>query len=176
MGSRVVTPKLQHEAAYEEIAVLLDRYAGTMTALEMLAVAANLVGKLVALQDQRVTTPAQAMEVVALNIELGNKQVIEELAGSVGGGVMGRMIRRRRHDVGPRSGVGWSKRAVRGYVHAPGLSKAELRRLGEAAVHARGNIADVRGDFREAAAVCGRCVTAGDGDRAGGGAGVTEVG
>lgn len=46
---------------------------------EMLAGAAQLVGNLVALQDQRKMTPDMAMQVVASNIEVGNQQVISDL-------------------------------------------------------------------------------------------------
>lgn len=66
----------QHEVAYQELAALLKKHAGHLSSLEMLAVAANLVGKLVAMQDQRKVTPETAMEIVARNIEMGNAQVL----------------------------------------------------------------------------------------------------
>jgi hypothetical protein len=44
-----------------------------------------MVGKIVAMQDQRTTTPEMAMEVVAANIEHGNRSVFEQLANSRGG-------------------------------------------------------------------------------------------
>jgi hypothetical protein len=43
-----------------------------------------MLGKLVALQDQRTVLPAMAMEIVAQNIECGNKQVLERLSQSKG--------------------------------------------------------------------------------------------
>ena len=55
-----------------------------MTALEFLAVAANMLGKLVAMQDQRAVTPAMAMKIVADNIEHGNKDVMDRLSKSKG--------------------------------------------------------------------------------------------
>lgn len=55
-----------------------------LTPAEMLAIAANMVGKLVAMQDQRTMTPAVAMEIISKNIEYGNQQVIEELSKSAG--------------------------------------------------------------------------------------------
>lgn len=76
--------KPQHEAAYQELCALANKHAGTLTAIELLAVAANMVGKLVALQDQRTTSPEMAMEVVARNIETGNRQVLDQLAVSAG--------------------------------------------------------------------------------------------
>lgn len=76
--------KPEHEAFYQDLAALLKKHAGHLSALEMLAVASNAVGKIVAMQDQRKTTPEQAMEVVARNIEHGNQQTIAELMKSVG--------------------------------------------------------------------------------------------
>lgn len=72
--------KAEHEVAYQDLVALINRHAEKLTALELLAVAANMVGKLVALQDQRTTTPEMAMEVVARNIEYGNRAVVEGLA------------------------------------------------------------------------------------------------
>lgn len=74
-------PKPEHEVAYQDLCALVRRHADAMTALELLAVAANMVGKLVALQDQRRTSPALAMEVVAKNIEIGNRQAVGALLG-----------------------------------------------------------------------------------------------
>lgn len=77
-----------HEIAYQELCALLARHAGNLSAMDMLAVAANVVGKLVAMQDQRMVTPEMAMQVVADNIEYGNKTVLAKLiaARSAGSG------------------------------------------------------------------------------------------
>lgn len=77
--------KPEHEIAYQDLVKLVSKHAAKLTALELLAVAANMLGKLIALQDQRTVTPAMAMEVVAKNIEHGNGQVIKELAVNTGG-------------------------------------------------------------------------------------------
>lgn len=74
----------RHEAFYQDLATLLKKHAGHLSALEMLAIASNAVGKIVAMQDQRTVTPAMAMDVVARNIELGNEQTIAELMNSTG--------------------------------------------------------------------------------------------
>lgn len=76
--------KPEHEVAYQDLCRLVRKHAHKLSALELLAVAANMLGKLVALQDQRTITPAKAMEVVAQNIEHGNLQVLEQLAQSKG--------------------------------------------------------------------------------------------
>jgi hypothetical protein len=52
--------------------------------LELLGIAANLVGRLVAYQNPRIVTPEIAMQVVHSNIEIGNLQAIEEISGKVG--------------------------------------------------------------------------------------------
>lgn len=71
--------KPAHEIAYQDLCQLMRKHS-KLTPLEMLAIAANMVGKLVAMQDQRSTTPAMAMEVVAKNIENGNQMIIDQLA------------------------------------------------------------------------------------------------
>ncbi|MDE2426348.1 MAG: hypothetical protein KGO96_10635 [Elusimicrobia bacterium] len=79
----VVTARPEHEVTYQELADLLKRRADKgISALEVLAIAANMVGKLVAMQDQRSVTPEMAMEVVARNVEVGNQQVITNLASA----------------------------------------------------------------------------------------------
>lgn len=77
MRRKLADPK--HEVAYLDLCELVAKHSAEMTAMELLAVAANMVGKLVAMQDQRRVTPTEAMEVVAQNIEQGNKQVLEHV-------------------------------------------------------------------------------------------------
>lgn len=84
MKTRLHTASPKHEIAYQDICALLNKHAGSLDALEMLAIASNMLGKLVAMQDQRKITPAMAMEIVAQNIESGNKQVLYQLAQSKG--------------------------------------------------------------------------------------------
>lgn len=73
-----------HEVAYQDICQLVNKHASQLSAIELLAVAANMLGKLLALQDQRTTTSEMAMEVVARNIETGNQQAIDQLMQSKG--------------------------------------------------------------------------------------------
>lgn len=77
--------KTEHEVAYQDLVKLLSKHASTLTPLEMLAVAANLVGKVIAMQDQSKTTKETALKVVIANIEMGNQHVIENLKVQVGG-------------------------------------------------------------------------------------------
>ncbi len=77
MSTNIARP--EHEVAFQDLSKLLSKHADKLSALELLAVAANMVGKLVAMQDQRTTTPAKAMDVVARNLEIGNRQVLADL-------------------------------------------------------------------------------------------------
>lgn len=76
--------KPEHEVAFEDIVNLVRKHAETLSPLELLAIAGNMVGKLLAFQDQRKTTPDQAMRTVAKNIEIGNAQAIAKLQNTRG--------------------------------------------------------------------------------------------
>lgn len=71
------TSKQKHEATYQDLIKLISKH--NLSPPEMLAVAANLVGKLIAMQDQRTMTREMAMEIVARNLEYGNQMVMDEL-------------------------------------------------------------------------------------------------
>lgn len=75
----MIVAKPEFEVAYQDLCELVNKHAVKMTALELLAVASNMVGKLVALQDQRTCTPDKAMEVVGRNLEIGNQQALSKL-------------------------------------------------------------------------------------------------
>lgn len=80
------TSKPQHEELYQDLCKVLAKHSGGMTSLEMLAVAANMVGKILAMQDQTAVTVSSAMEVIAKNIEYGNRTVVDGLrSGPVSG-------------------------------------------------------------------------------------------
>ena len=83
MSLQITRP--EHEVAYQDLCKLMAKHS-SLTPLEMLAIAANMLGKLVAMQDQRITTPAMAMEVVAKNIEHGNQMVLDQLSSAPSAG------------------------------------------------------------------------------------------
>lgn len=70
----------EHEVAYQDLANLLKKHANKLSSEELLAVGANMLGKLIALQDQRTMTNDRAMKIVCANIEMGNQHLIGELA------------------------------------------------------------------------------------------------
>ena len=80
----VCIAKPEHEVLYQELTVLLRRHGDEMSAEEMLAVAANLLGKLLAYQDQRTMTRERGLEIIIKNIELGNQQAIDAVMNSEG--------------------------------------------------------------------------------------------
>lgn len=74
----------EHEVAYQDLCALINKHASVLTPLELLAVASNMLGKLIAMQDQRVVTRDTAMQVVVSNLELGNQQALDELLSHKG--------------------------------------------------------------------------------------------
>lgn len=72
-----------HEAAFQDMCAVLKRHEH-LSAAEMLAVASNFVGKLIAMQDQRTMTSERVMLIVSRNIEMGNQQAVEALLDSKG--------------------------------------------------------------------------------------------
>lgn len=78
------TAKPEHEVFYQDLAKLLGRHGDKVTAEEMLAIGANMIGKLLAYQDQRTMTRERGLEIVIRNIELGNQQAIAEVMKSRG--------------------------------------------------------------------------------------------
>jgi hypothetical protein len=77
----------EHEVAYQELVALIQRLTvqHNLSSVDLLAVAANMLGKIVALQDQRAMTPDQAMDIVIANLQIGNDQAIKNLALKVAG-------------------------------------------------------------------------------------------
>ena len=82
--NRVAATEL-HARFYQDLVALLQKYGAGMNPEEMLAIAANMVGKLIALQDQRTMTPARALEIVRRNIEEGNQQTMDSLLNAATG-------------------------------------------------------------------------------------------
>jgi hypothetical protein len=81
---RILVARPEHEVAYQDIVSLCGKHKDSVSAEELLAIAANMLGKFLAYQDQRTMTKDRAMEIVIRNIEIGNQQVITELLASKG--------------------------------------------------------------------------------------------
>jgi hypothetical protein len=63
---------------------LLAEFNDKLSAMEMLAVTAHLVGVLIALQDQRKMTREMALELVGQNIEAGNAEAMKSVMTTEG--------------------------------------------------------------------------------------------
>jgi len=74
---RAVEPTPRHQALLREMKNAIVRAeCQDMDALIILAIAAQYVGQLTALQDRRRLTAEDVMAVVANNIEIGNAQAV----------------------------------------------------------------------------------------------------
>lgn len=76
---KMIIAKKEHEVAYADLLALIRKHADKITAEELLAIAANMLGKLIAYQDQRTMTHERAIKTILSNIERGNQQAINEL-------------------------------------------------------------------------------------------------
>jgi transcriptional regulator GlxA family with amidase domain len=63
----------KHEAIFLELTELLDKHSKDASAYEMLAIAGNMVGKIIAMLPKSVTPP-MAMECLMHNVMAGNRQ------------------------------------------------------------------------------------------------------
>lgn len=85
MGMKSQVPAAKHEALYQELlAVLKNHRHEAVTPVELLALMSNLVGKILAMQDQRIMTVPMALDIVMKNIEIGNGEAQAGLMDSKG--------------------------------------------------------------------------------------------
>lgn len=77
-------PDAADQALHRDIADLIKRHLTPDTPQRVLAIAAQVVGQCLALQDQRTMTADRAMQVVIANIEIGNRGVIDRLSDTKG--------------------------------------------------------------------------------------------
>ena len=85
MSESIIKPAAKHQAFRDDLIALLKKYAGDLDAKEMLALAAHLVGQIIAMQDQRKVSPELAMKITVRNIEVGNAEALAELGGNAAG-------------------------------------------------------------------------------------------
>lgn len=84
MRKTIKMDKAKYQEVHSAISAVLNIYAGDLTPLELLALASQMVGQLIAIQDQRETTASEAMEIVIHNIRVGNENVVIKLNKSRG--------------------------------------------------------------------------------------------
>lgn len=80
MSTHIAKP--EHEITYQDLAALIKKCTEkyNLSSEELLAVASNMLGKIIALQDQRTMTKDRAMKIVCANLEMGNQHIIGDLA------------------------------------------------------------------------------------------------
>lgn len=76
----------KYTVAFNELNALLQKLSTEhgLTSIELLAVASNMVGKIIALQDQRHVSEERAMAIVKDNIRRGNKQALDFMLDTKG--------------------------------------------------------------------------------------------
>lgn len=84
MEDLLMLAKPEHQVAYDDLIGLLRKHADKMSKEDILAVAANMLGKIIALQDQRITPPERAMKIVSRNMTIGNRDAIEMVLDTKG--------------------------------------------------------------------------------------------
>jgi hypothetical protein len=76
---RTIEPTDQHRAFRKSMEQCIAEHGATLDAAEILALLAQLVGQVIALQDQRKVTPEMAMQCVIKNMQQGNEQAMQSL-------------------------------------------------------------------------------------------------
>lgn len=83
--TKVVQPSAEHEQLRLALCKVIRRKAPDMPAEEILAIVCQLVGQLIALQDQRRFTSERVMALVSANIEMGNQHAIDTILNETAG-------------------------------------------------------------------------------------------
>lgn len=73
----------KHAALYQEILAVIRKH--DLRPVEILALCANMTGKVLAMQDQTAGSVDYYLKVVTTNLELGNQQMIAEVLGKTAG-------------------------------------------------------------------------------------------
>ena len=74
-----VIPDLESQEFQKAIYRAIGKEGANLDVVVILAVMSNVVGRLIAMQDQTMYTPSQVMKMVGENIEQGNQDVINGL-------------------------------------------------------------------------------------------------
>nr|DAF77114.1 MAG TPA: hypothetical protein [Caudoviricetes sp.] len=83
--NKTIPANATHTAFRDAVVQAMQPFKNDLSALEILALTSHLVGQLIALQDQTQYTASQVITVVKNNIELGNKEVVDDLRNVTGG-------------------------------------------------------------------------------------------
>lgn len=84
MATKSIEPNKYHTGFMNEMKRAMRKHGKNLTAEELLAIAAQLVGNLIALQDQRKYTSEMVMQIVSENIMIGNDTAVQGLMNEQG--------------------------------------------------------------------------------------------
>ena len=76
---KTIHPKPVHALFKKDLAKFLETYDDKLSSEEMLAVTSQVVGMMVAMQDQTKSSVAKLMEIVSLNMQQGNAIAVAEI-------------------------------------------------------------------------------------------------
>ncbi|CTQ62164.1 MAG: hypothetical protein RIE06_05640 [Roseibium album] len=76
---KYAVPSNTHFTLRQELVGVLCKYQDTLCPAELLAVSSQVVGNLIALQDETRLSPEHAIEIVMYNIEEGNRAALGDL-------------------------------------------------------------------------------------------------
>lgn len=81
---KMIGAAVAHDGFKREIVAVMRKHCEHLSAPEMLAVAAQIVGMAVAAQDQHTMPPAAAMSIVEANILEGNRAAVAGIEATLG--------------------------------------------------------------------------------------------
>jgi len=82
MKTKNVAASDAHRAFMDDMKGVLKTHGEKLSAQELLAVTSQLVGQILALQDQRTMTPKMGLEIIGCNIEIGNAVAMQDILGT----------------------------------------------------------------------------------------------
>lgn len=81
---KTVPTSVDHDAFRQDVLNVLAKHGSKLSAEEMLALLANMTGQMAAMMDQRKFTPQQVTDLIAENLQHGNKAVVNKLQKAKG--------------------------------------------------------------------------------------------
>lgn len=76
---KTILTGVDHDAFHQDVLDVLAKHGSKLNAEEMLALLANMTGQMAAMMDQRKFTPKQVTDLIAENLQYGNKAVVNKL-------------------------------------------------------------------------------------------------
>lgn len=84
MKTKLFGTDARHTTFKQDLDKLLKKHAARLPADHLLAISSQVVGMIVALQDQRTMSTERALKIVSENIELGNQGIVNAMMETKG--------------------------------------------------------------------------------------------